>query len=67
MPVATKAAQSVATPVVTSAKTTLMRSGEVMNTLSSIKTGAPVHEERRAGVEGLASGKPRLFKPMDDA
>ena len=62
MPAATRVAQSVAAPVVTSATATLMRRGDVMAMPSSVKIGAPVHEERRARVEGLALGKPKLFK-----
>ena len=62
MPFATSTAQSVAAAVVTAAKATLMRRGAVMAARSSVKTGAPLRNERRARVEGLALGKPRLFK-----
>jgi hypothetical protein len=48
MSAATSNAQSVATPVVTSATATLMRKGEFMGVVSSGKTGAPGRENRRA-------------------
>jgi hypothetical protein len=48
MPFATSSAQSVAAAVVTTARKTLIRRGEIMAVRLSVKTGAPPHEVRRA-------------------
>lgn len=48
MPSATSSAHSVAAAVVTTAKKTLIRRGEIIGVRLSVKTGAPLHEVRRA-------------------